>query len=124
MYLLEPNNKNMSSLRMSAFHWPLILDQCGTYFIAISRNERWFYVQDVDERMGESPDGPAIIMNSGFPVTEEESKALARIARNYVAIQRALEVPDPIMPAIKPILIDAIEEFAEWSEKSGGFQIR
>lgn len=122
MYRFVPNNKEADDFTMSAFHWPLILDQCGTYFIALSHGSRWFYVQGVDDRMGESEEGPAIIMNSGFPVTEEEAKVLARIVRNYAIIQRT-EGTEEWIPRLKHVLIDAIEAFAEWAEKSGGFQI-
>ena len=123
-YTFIANNKEIGDFALSAFHWPLILDQCGTYFIALSHGARWFYVQDIDERMGDSPEGPAIIFNSGFPITEEESKVLARIVRNYAIIQRSLDpAKEAWIPAIKLNLIDRIEAFAEWAEQSQGFKI-
>lgn len=130
MYNLIPNNPQSQPFKISAFHWPLILDQCGTYFIAVGHKARFFYVTGIDERMGESIEGPAIIMNSGFPITEEEAKVLARIARNYVAIQQSIttfeqkQAEAPWMDLLKPQLIDTIEAFAEWSETSGGFEVR
>jgi len=125
VYHMVPNNKDVETFAMSAFHWPLLLEQCGTYFAAVFDRKRWFYVSSVDERMGDSEEGPALILNSGFPITEEEAKVLARIARNYVAMQRLLDLQkrDPIFPAIKLQLLDLFETFADWAETSGGFRI-
>lgn len=111
---------------MNAFHWPILLEQCGAYFAAVFGHTRWFYVSSVDPRMGDSEDGPALILNDGFPITEEEARVLSRIARNYVAMQRELDPnkPDPLMPAIKFNLLEHFEAFAAWSETSGGFQIK
>lgn len=124
-YDLRPNNTEIQSFKMSGFHWPLILEQCGTYFAAVFHKARFFYVSGIDDRMGDSEDGPAILLNDGFSVTEEEAKVLARITRNYIAIQRDLDPnqPDPIMPALKINLLNLLEEFAEWSEQSQGFKV-
>ena len=126
MYHLVPNNQASKTFRMSAFHWPLILEQCGTYFAAIFHQTRWFYVSSLDERMGDSEEGPSIILNDGFPVTGTEAKVLARITKNYIAMQRELDPnkPNPLMPALKLNLLDQLEAFAEWAETSEGFQVR
>lgn len=124
MYKLVPNNKDAGNFHLSAFHWPIILEQCGMYFVAISHKTRWFYVAGVDKRMGESEEGPAIIFNSGFPVTEEEARVLARVSRNYAIIQRsATKEEAPWLDLLKPQLIYEIEDFAEWAEKSRGFEV-
>src|SRR5258708_30018815 len=102
-YHLIPNNKELQLFRLASL--PHLLEQCGAYFTCISKSARWYTLWD--ERMSthyhENDKGereqvidqhyPAIICQCGFEVTEEEAKVMARIARNYAAIQHTLEEP-------------------------------
>lgn len=148
-YDLEPNNKELKRFRLGSL--PHLLEQCGAYFTCISRGARWYTV--FDERMSthhHDTDGdgerelvidqhyPAIICTCGFDVTEEEAKVMARIARNYAAIQRTLEEPSeeernqpittpaylqPFPQWIRRDWVQQYEDFAEWAEQSQGFKI-
>jgi hypothetical protein len=148
-YDLSPNNKALKPFRLGSL--PHLLEQCGSYFTCISRNARWYTLWD--ERMSrhyhENDDGerawvtskqyPAIICQcGGFEVTAEEARVMARIARNYAAIQRTLDEPteeEKILPIDTPAYkypfprwmrrdwVEQFEAFAEWAEQSEGFRI-
>lgn len=151
VYDLEANNKDLKPFRMAG-DWLHLLAQCGSYFTCIHSGARWYMM--FDERMTThyhpSDDDeagriqvidksyPAIICNCGFEVTEEEAKVLARIARNYAAIQRTLAEPTEseqdrydAMPDylrsfpkyIRRDWVERYEEFAEWAEQSRGFKV-
>lgn len=123
-YDLRPNNEELGEFDFGAFSWPILLEACGYYFIAIKKGPRWNFVAGVDERMGDTY--PKILSNDGFQVTEEEAKVMARIARNFVATQRALpdtEEKDAWPARIRTDFVDRYEKFADWAEKSGGFSI-
>ena len=137
-YDFSPRQKEAGRFHMSAFLWPHFLEQCGAYFICIQQpyGAKWFFVSGVDERMPEQDKYPRLISNDGFPITEEEAKVLARIARNYVTIQRGLEDPhqddndflkpialQPWPRKVREDWIDHLEKFADWAEQSGGFEI-
>jgi hypothetical protein len=147
-YDLHPNNQGLPSFCMAS-DWLHLLEQCGAYFACVHKDARWYAV--FDERMSthyhHDDDGapepmtdnyPAIICNCGFEVTDEEAKVMARIARNYAAIQRSLPdpteeeqntpitTPDHLRPFPKKIRGDWVENyerFAEWAEKSQGFKV-
>jgi hypothetical protein len=137
-YDFSPVNEEAGGFHMGAFLWPHFLEQCGAYFICISQpgGGKWFFIAGVDERMPEQDKYPRLHSNDGFPVTEEEAKVLARIARNYATIQRNLEdqskeEDDFLKPAYQQIWprkiredwVDRLEQFADWAEQSGGFAI-
>ena len=132
-YDLYPTNENLESFQFGAFSWTHLLEQCGSYFACTQHGPQWYCVWEQDKRMGD--DYPMILSNDGFPVTAEESLVLARIARNYAAMQRTLDashtltdvsLPDFAKPwprKIREDWVDLFERFAEWSEQSGGFEI-
>jgi hypothetical protein len=136
-YDFTPKNTDAGSFRMGAFLFPHFLEQCGAYFLCIQQpyGAKYFFVSGIDERMPEGDNYPRLISNDGFPVTEEEAKVLARIARNYVTIQRSLEDQPEDDYFLKPVamqpwprkiredLVDHLEKFADWAEQSGGFEI-
>lgn len=137
-YDFSPRHEDAGRFHMGAFLWPHLLEQCGAYFICIQQpyGAKWFFISGVDERMPEGDKYPRLISNDGFPVTEEEAKVLARIARNYATIQRNLEdQPEDDNSFLKPVAlqnwprkiredwVDQLEKFADWAEKSGGFEI-
>ncbi len=144
-YDLKPNNKELKP-----FHFPgylHLLEQCGAYFTCIFQGARWYslwdermsmhrHVNEDDELEQVVDQYPSIICNcGGFDVTEEETKVMARIARNYAAIQRTVEPsteddtifePQYLRPFPKYIRrdwVDQYEQFAEWAEQSQGFKI-
>lgn len=148
-YDLKPNNTELAWFRLGSL--PHLLEQCGAYFTCMQHGARWYTVWD--ERMSrhyhENAEGerewvmlrdyPAILCQcGGFEVTEEEARVLARIARNYAAIQRTLDEPseeEKIQPIdtpdfLKPFpqwmrrdWIQQYEDFADWAEQSQGFKI-
>jgi hypothetical protein len=150
-YACIANNKEIETFVMGAFLWPHLLEQCGSYFTCITRGARWYTV--FDERMSthfhhDDDDEvrkpvvdrqyPAIICNCGFEVTEEEARVMARIARNYVAIQETLKepteeelnapitTPDYLRPFplyVRRDWVERYKQFAEWAEQSQGFKI-
>lgn len=134
-YDFSPKNEEAGSFHMGAFLWPHFLEQCGAYFICIQGSAKYFFVSGVDERMPAEDKYPRLISNDGFPVTEEEAKVLARIARNYVIIQQHLEEqeddddifkPEYLRPwprKVRDDWVELLEKFAAWAEQSGGFEI-
>lgn len=149
-YDLTPKNAEAGDFRFGAFSFPVLLEACGYLFSVVSSGGRWFVARGIDERMGD--DYPLLLSNDGFSVTEEEAKIMARIAKNFVAIQRLLpeenstndmrsqskitrdslkemidamhgNAPGPWPVRIRTDFTDKFEQFAEWAPKSGGFQI-
>lgn len=149
-YDLKPKNQSAGDFRLGALSFPVLLEACGYLFSCINKGPHWYCVFGVDERMGN--EYPRLTTNDGFPVTEEEAKIMARIARNFVAIQRSLpdenltedarskssfkqeDVMDAMMRGIfggevnwpvkiREDWVDKFEKFADWAEQSGGFEI-
>lgn len=87
-YTLQARNKDAGSFDFGAFSFPVLLEACGYLFPAIQGGGRWYQVGGMDERF--ASDYPGIISNDGFSVTAEEARIMARIARNFAAIQRSL----------------------------------
>lgn len=133
-YDLAPRNKAEEGFHFGAFSFPVLLEACGYLWPAISGGARWYHVSGVDPRMGTNY--PLILSNDGFPVTAEEARIMARVARNYVAIQRSLpedhgagdtiDTPDwqrAFPRKIRPDFVDTFERFAAWAPRSHGFRI-
>lgn len=132
-YDLAPRNKELESFHFGAFSFPVLLEACGYLWPAIHGGARWYMIGGVDPRLGGSY--PAILSNDGFRVTALEARIMARVARNYVAIQRSLgpeyAVDDWAKPEyqrvwprkIRDDFVDRFEAFAPWAERSGGFAI-
>jgi len=150
-YDLRPRNEAAGDFHFGAFSFPVLLEACGYLFSAVHSGGRWYCTFGVDPRMGDHY--PLILSNDGFEVTDEEAKIMARIARNYIAIQRTLpdentseglqgkkafrrddllglmhkamhpEAPPAWPLKIRGDFIDKFEKFAEWAEQSGGFAI-
>lgn len=149
-YDLHANNPTLPPFHMG-MAWTYLLEQSGAYFPCVSQGARWYML--FDERMtmhfhDTNDDGerqqvidqsyPAILCNCGFAVTEEESRVLARIARNTVAIQHTLMEPtqaeyersfhqpayqQPFPCWIRRDWVECFERFAEWAEQSHGFKV-
>lgn len=138
-YDLRARNSKASDFHFGAFSWPVLLEQCGCLW-PFTQKAKWYCVFGVDSRMPVTDRYPRLISNDGFRVTAFEAKVMARMARNYVAIQRSIpdlspeqealaddmNAPDwkrPWPRKIRTDFVDRFEEFAEWAEKSGGFAI-
>lgn len=135
-YTLRPLNNELDDFDFGSFSWTLFLEECcGTLFPFIQNGGNYYYISDLDKRLGN--EYPEIISNDGFKVTSNEAKIMSRMARNYVAIQRSLDetyfhkdisfnTPDYLKPwprKIREDFVDKYEKFAEWAEKSKGFKI-
>jgi hypothetical protein len=145
---LRAKNKDLPTFRLSSL--PHLLEQCGAYFTCVSQGARWYTI--FDERMSThhhmndkdetetviDKNYPAILCGCGFEVTAEEAHVLARIARNYAAIQRTLPDPTeeeknapitvprymlPFPQKIRSDWVEQYERFAEWAEQSDGFTV-
>jgi hypothetical protein len=131
-YDLKPNNEEAGWFHFGAFSWPVLLEQFGCLFQQVNYMSKFYVVNAGDKRF---ETGAMLTSNDAFPVTAEEAAIMARMTRNYVAIQRSLpEQPDmdPLGPIalqpwprkIRSDFVDRFEAFAEWAEKSNGFEIR
>lgn len=118
-YDLEPRNKSLEFFHFNTFAWPVLVESFGMMY-------PWYkygigYV---------SPDGtyPLILSNEGFKVSANEARMMARMATNFVNLQRAL--PEnwniengKIYKKIRSDFVDLFEKFASWAERSNGFKI-
>lgn len=152
-YDLAAKNEETGDFHFGAFSFPILLEACGYLWPCVQGGSQWFCAFGVDPRMPEGDDYPRLLSNDGFEVTDEEAKIMARIARNFVAVQRRL--PDDNKPQdargkaefkrddlvalmnkamfggstepwpvkIREDFTDKFEKFADWAEKSGGFAI-
>jgi hypothetical protein len=123
-YHLRPKNESTDAFYFGAFSFPVLLESCGYLFLCVQVGARWCYAPGADPRMGSIY--PRLLTNDGFPVTDDEARIMARMARNFVAIQRSLpdDQPEHERPMkIRKDFTDKFEQFAEWAEKSGGFEI-
>lgn len=142
-----------AQFHFGSFSWGPLLEACGYLWPLAQKGGQWYCVFGVDQRLG--TDYPLLLSNDGFTVTAEEAKIMARCARNFVAVQRSLPVPDPeSRPVVdrpegidreglvkllhrtvsggsddpwprklRDDFIDKYEHFADWADKSGGFEV-
>ncbi len=94
-YDLRPKNKKAGEFTFGAFSFPVLLEACGYLFACIHNGGQWYCPFGVDPRMPAGDAYPRILSNDGFPVTAEEARIMARVARNVVAVQRTLPDPTP-----------------------------
>lgn len=133
-YDLKPRNKNIEELRIGAFTWPIILQDTGMgYILGYGKNitpGSYIYQQGNNG----SP-----VSNDGYKVSSFEAKAMAKIARGYISVKKFINKQYDEMQSNtreqymnykdlyeQPISIDflnIIENFADFAEKSGGFEI-
>jgi len=59
-------------------------------FPMMQKHGQFYFLAGVDDRMPAGDDSPRLTSNDGMRVTAEEAKMMARMARNYVLIQRSL----------------------------------
>jgi hypothetical protein len=115
---LDPKNKDAGDFSFGAFSWPVLLEACGYLFPCVNMEGQYCTTTDQKEWI-------QIGTNDGFSISAADAKLMARVARNFVAIQRTLKDGDenawPMK--IRSDFVDRFEKFAEWAEKSGGFSI-
>jgi hypothetical protein len=87
-YDFTAKNKAAGDFHLGASSFPVLLEACGYLFSSIHHGGQWYCAFCADARMGK--EYPMILSNDGFKVTAGEAKIMARMARNYVAIQRTL----------------------------------
>jgi len=89
-YDLIPKNKEVGSFDFGAFSFPILLEACGYLFACIQNGGQWYCTFGLDPRMPKGDTYPKLLSNDGFRVTAEEARIMARVARNFVAVQRSL----------------------------------
>lgn len=119
-YDLKPIKRDTEDFHFGAWSWPVLVEACGYLFACVSIGARYCYQPDADERFKA---GPTLITNDGIKITATEAKLMARVARNFVAIQRGLPDDSDAPKKIRTDFVDRFEAFAGWAEKSGGFRI-
>ena len=151
-YDLEASNKKAGWFHFGAFSFPVLLEACGYLWPCIQNGGQWYCAFGVDKRMPDGDTYPTLISNDGFRVTAEEAHIMARIARNFVVIQRSLPDSDKTADArskssfnkedvmqllgrtmfggekqwpvkIRDDFVGRFEQFADWAEGSRGFKI-
>ncbi len=80
-YDLRPLNEDVEEFRFGAFSFPVLLEACGYFFPSLHSSGQWYMPPN---------DYPPILANDGFEVTSFEAGVMARVARNFVNIQRSL----------------------------------
>lgn len=151
-YDLLAKNKEVDSFHFDAFSFPMLLEACGYLFPCIHNGGQWYCAFGTDERMPAGDSYPRLLSNDGFRVTAEEARIMARIARNFAAIQATLPDRNAAEDArskaefnrddlsaallrgmfgtkenwpvkIRVDFTQTFIEFADWADKSGGFAI-
>lgn len=131
-YDLKASNKAVGWFHFGAFSWLTFTENLGYLFPVIQKSAQWYCVWGADERMPVGDTYPRLIGNDGMRITADEARTMARMARNYVAVQRSLTpetqgtdcLGNPKWPQkTREDFVDKIEAFAEWAEKSRGFTI-
>jgi hypothetical protein len=150
-YDLKALNAEVEGFSMGAFSWPVILEFCSYLWPMAHDGGRWYRVTGIDPRF--DGDYPPVLSNDGFEVNAEEARIMARLCRNFVAVQRTLpdenmasglkgkatwkredvaellkkamsdSKPGPWPLKIRVDFTDKIAAFADWADRSGGFTI-
>ena len=142
-YDLKPRNKNIEEISINAFRWPIILQETGMgYLLGYGRDiqpSKYIYLP----RKKASP-----VSNDGFKVSSFEAKAMAQITRGYISVKKLINKQYESMTEIEkneilsakyygekglvqnlyehPVdesFIKSLEIFADFAEKSQGFEI-
>ena len=137
---LNPKNKNIDSLSIVAFSWPIILQETGAGYVlgyGIGLKPGTYVYNNGNNG---SP-----VSNDGYKVTAKEAKMIAQVMRGFVTVQRFVNNEfEALSPEEKKALEDSeknniyksyyrmrwhedrmkqIELIADFAEKSGGFTI-
>lgn len=142
-YDLKPRNKNIEEISINAFIWPIMLQKTGMgYLLGYGSDiepSRFIYLP----RKKTSP-----VSNDGFKVSSFEAKAMAQISRGYISVKKLINSKYESMTEIEkketlsakyygekgliqnlyehPVdesFLKYLEKFADFAEKSQGFEI-
>jgi hypothetical protein len=138
-YDLNPKNKQLNSLYIGVFSWPMFLQETGMgYVLSYGTGFKPGSYVYSNNNNG-SP-----VSNDGYKVTSLEAKMMAKVARGYVFVQRY--VNEEWEQLSEEMVKDCeqtnnrhsfkmyrgkmdedhlifLEKFADWAEKSKGFTI-
>lgn len=137
-YTLKAKNKKVKSIDYGAFIWPIMLQDTGMGYVlgyGAGRSPASYVYQNGN--IG-SPSS-----NDGYRVTATEAKMMAKVARGYISVKRFInkewaELPEERRKVDMEAKYDGrplynletaehfltrLEKFADFAEKSGGFQI-
>jgi hypothetical protein len=122
-YDLHARNKKLEIYHLSAF--TPFFEFFNYLYPCIHHGGRYFFVTGVDERFPIGMKYPSILCNSGFKVTAEEARIMARFIHNMLEIQSVVtkEHEWPIKINKERVLDPYLKNFPEWAEKSNGFRI-
>lgn len=138
-YDLNPKNKALESLTIGAFSWPIFLQETGMgYVLGYGTGFKpGSYVYN-------NGNNGSPVSNDGYKVTATEAKAMAKVARGYISVQRYVnkeweqlseEQAKECEQANERFAWKTyrgkmhedhlvwLEKFADWAEKSKGFTI-
>lgn len=138
-YELRATNKNLEELSIGAFSWPIFLQETGMgYILGYGTGFKpGSYVYN-------NGNNGSPVSNDGYKVTSTEAKAMAKVARGYISVQRFVNKeweqlpPETVKeyeeannrhsfkiyrPKMHEDHLKWLEKFAEWAEKSKGFTI-
>jgi hypothetical protein len=139
-YDLIPINKQMESLSIGAFSWPIMMQDTGMGYVlgyGAGRSPAEYVYQQGNNGSPHS--------NDGYKVSASEAKMMAKIARGYVSVKRLINKEwDELSPEIRkqqeefkslfdgrPIyqtytaedFLLKLEKFAAFAENSKGLRI-
>jgi hypothetical protein len=113
--------KNNIGVFKTWFQFPL--ECCNYLWPAVFATGQWYYVYGADERFPADQYCP--LLEHGFPVTEDEARIMARMVRNWLAVQRSLKA-NSLWPQKQELSADferMMQEFVDWADESGGFEV-
>jgi hypothetical protein len=136
---LNPQNKELDSLFVGGFSWPMFLQETGMGYVLCygAGFKPGSYVYNNNNNG--SP-----VSNDGYKVTSTEAKMMAKVAMGYVTVQRFVNKEWDELPETErsyyenakslgeqPLYrgkmhedhLKFLEKFADWAEKSKGFTI-
>ena len=136
---LIPKNKELDSIEVGAFTWPIFLQETGMGYVlgygAAFKPGSYVY----NNGNKGSP-----VSNDSYRVTSSEAKAMAKVARGYVTVQRCVNKEWEQLPESQQSYYENakslgeqplyrakmhedhlvwLEKFADWADKSKGFTI-
>lgn len=141
-YTLEPRNKKIDPINISAFSWPVMLQETGMgYILGYGANINPCTYVYQNNNIG----SPA--SNDGYKVTSFEAKAMSKLALGYIYVKKFInnqyaEMSEQEKESKKTTksfagsgdillykqetserFLEQLKAFADFAEKSNGFRI-
>ncbi len=139
-YDLHASKKDVQSIRVGAFSWPMYLQESGAGYVvgygAGLRPATYVY---------QSGKKGSPVSNDGYYVTSKEAKIMAVVIDGYLSVQKFMRLEFDALPEEKvkemeeantkfswktynlPIAtkhLDKLEEISKFMKESGGFRIK